>query len=154
MHYAFHSKSLLSTTDDGSGIYQLLIICVQLKPHLKVRTTQGIKYPHSPFCIKANQNTLHRLCLFCLHVTKWILSWHLQPEQSYFYVFLVTAKRNTHTVRWISSHLIQQNEIIQLVVKIIIESQVGYMSVTVRKQVVLVLHTRFMGTQRNYIFSF
>lgn len=37
-------------------------------------------------------------------------------------------------------------------VKIINESHIGYMSVSVGKQVVLVLHTQFMGKLRNHIF--
>lgn len=47
-------------------------------------------------------------CCMCL-----TLLWHLQPMCG----AIFTVNREAHTGRWVSSHLIQQNEIIQPVVK-------------------------------------
>lgn len=60
-------------------------------------------------------------------------------------LIILTVNRKAHTGGRVSSHLIQQNKIIQPVVKIINESQIGYMSVSLGKQVVLVLHTQVHG---------
>ena len=80
--------------------------------------------------------------------------WHLQPHGGAILICPGCCEQKiSHSGGWVSSHLIQQNEIIQPVVKIINESHIGYMSVSLGRQVVLVLHTQFMGKLRNYIDS-
>lgn len=105
---------------------KLLIRYAELKWHLTGCTAQGIKRAYSK---------------------------PQTPRHNAHLILTSAADRNTHTARWVNSHLIQQNEIIQPVVKIINESHISYKSVTVWKQVVLVLHTQFTGRWRNYSFS-
>lgn len=102
---------------------------------------------HTLIIFHANQSWAWAVCFpSACHNVRLTSMRHLQPMGGVpFSSFLVIVNRKADTGRWVSSHLIQQNEIIQPVVKIINESHIGYMSVSLGKQVVLVFTHSVLG---------